>query len=114
MNVKIKDRKLVIELDLQEATPSASGKTLVVAGTQGRWRTGENIEGKPLWIIANAFIYPATSSGAGEEKQEARGSQKKGPKVGLGNEESTGKPTNSKRRGSKQHADDADEDDDDN
>ena len=35
MKVEIKDNKLYIEIDLETPTPSASGKTLVVASTRG-------------------------------------------------------------------------------
>jgi hypothetical protein len=35
MTVEIKGNKLRIEIDLETPTPSASGKTLVVASTQG-------------------------------------------------------------------------------
>lgn len=35
MKAEIKGGKLVIEIDVHEPTPSASGKTLVVASTQG-------------------------------------------------------------------------------
>ena len=34
MEVQIKDGKLIIAIDLQEPTPSISGKTLVVASTK--------------------------------------------------------------------------------
>lgn len=35
MTVEIKGNKLCIEIDLEKPTPSASGKTLVVASTRG-------------------------------------------------------------------------------
>ena len=35
MKVEVKEGKLIIEIDLQEPTPSASGKTLVVASSHG-------------------------------------------------------------------------------
>jgi hypothetical protein len=58
MNVKIEGSTLHIMLDLQEPTPSVTGKTEVVAGTGGRWRSGLKIEGKALWLIATAYVYP--------------------------------------------------------
>jgi hypothetical protein len=36
MDVKIENGKLLISIELQEPTPSASGKTLVVATTHGK------------------------------------------------------------------------------
>jgi hypothetical protein len=56
MNAKIKNGKLVLELDLHDAKTSTSGKTLGVAGTQGRLQTSVTIHGRPVWVTANAFI----------------------------------------------------------
>ena len=41
-------KTLTIVLDLQEPTPSASGKTLVVATTHGNVPTDVQINGKPV------------------------------------------------------------------
>ena len=56
MTVEIKDNKLYIEIDLEEPTPSASGKTLVVASTHGNTVTTALVNGKPLTIGLNAYI----------------------------------------------------------
>lgn len=56
MKVTKKGNKLVIELDLQEPTASASGKTLVVATTRGNQKTDVQIDGKPVTIGVNAYI----------------------------------------------------------
>ena len=58
MNVEIKDNKLCIEIDLETPTPSASGKTLVVASTHGNTVTSATIDGKPIIIGLNAYIKP--------------------------------------------------------
>ena len=58
MNVEIKDNKLHIEIDLETPTPSASGKTLVVASTHGNMVTSATIDGKPIIIGLNAYIKP--------------------------------------------------------
>ena len=58
MNVEIKDNKLCIEIDLETPTPSASGKTLVVASTHGNTVTSATIDGKPIIIGLNAYIRP--------------------------------------------------------
>lgn len=58
MTVEIKGDKLCIEIDLQKPTPSASGKTLVVASTRGNVVTEAKIDGKPVTIGLNAYIYP--------------------------------------------------------
>ena len=58
MTVEIKGDKLCIEIDLQKPTPSASGKTLVVASTRGNVVTEAKIDGKPITVGLNAYIYP--------------------------------------------------------
>ncbi len=56
MEVKIENGKLIISIELQEPTPSASGKTLVVATTHGNVVTECVIDGKPVVIGLNAYI----------------------------------------------------------
>jgi hypothetical protein len=56
MEVKIEDRKLIISIELQEPTPSASGKTLVVATMHGNVVTDCIIGGKPVVVGLNAYI----------------------------------------------------------
>lgn len=56
MNVEIKDNQLIITLTLQTPTPSASGKTLVVATTHGNIQTPVSINGQPITIGVNAYI----------------------------------------------------------
>src|SRR5207237_6124790 len=48
---------LVIRIPIAEATPSASGKTLVVASTRGNQKTGIQIDGKDLYLGVNAYVY---------------------------------------------------------
>jgi hypothetical protein len=47
---------LTLVLDLQEPTPSASGKTLVVATTHGNQPTDATVNGKPVIVGVNAYI----------------------------------------------------------
>jgi len=56
MEVKIENGKLIISIDLQEPTPSASGKTLVVATTHSNVVTDCVIDGKPVVVGLNAYI----------------------------------------------------------
>jgi hypothetical protein len=56
MKVTIKGSVLTIEIDMQKPTPSASGKTLVVASTHGNLSTTAMIDGKPVVIGLNAYI----------------------------------------------------------
>jgi hypothetical protein len=48
---------LVIRILITKATPSASGKTLVVASTRGNQKTGVQIDGKDLYLGVNAYVY---------------------------------------------------------
>jgi hypothetical protein len=56
MDVKIENGKLIISIELQDPTPSASGKTLVVASTHGNMATQCVINGKNVVIGLNAYI----------------------------------------------------------
>jgi hypothetical protein len=56
MNAKIEKGNLVIVIPMQEPTPSASGKTLVVASTHGNQPTTVEINGKRVVIGLNAYI----------------------------------------------------------
>ena len=53
---EIKGKQLVITMDLQEPSPSASGKTLVVASTHGNQATAAVINGQPVILGVNAYI----------------------------------------------------------
>lgn len=56
VTAKIENNKLIITADLETPTPSASGKTLVVASTRGNKETDVMIDGKPVIIGLNAYI----------------------------------------------------------
>lgn len=56
IEAKIEGNELIIMCDLEEPTPSASWKTLVVASTKGNMRTALTIDGKTLTIGLNAYI----------------------------------------------------------
>ncbi len=58
MNARIEGNKLIIEMDLQKPTPSATGKTLVVASSRGNVQTAAMVDGKPVTIGVNAYIPP--------------------------------------------------------
>ena len=47
---------LIITIECQKPTPSASGKTLVVATTHGNQNTGIVVNGRNLRIGVNAYI----------------------------------------------------------
>ena len=56
MKVEIKGNELVITVEMQKPTPSASGKTLVVASSRGNQVTTAMIDGKPVVVGLNAYI----------------------------------------------------------
>ncbi len=56
MKVEIKGNELVITVEMQTPTPSASGKTLVVASSRGNQVTTAMVDGKPVVVGLNAYI----------------------------------------------------------
>ena len=59
MKVEIKGNKLVIEIEMEDPpSPSASGKTMVVASSRGNVVTTAMVNNKPVTIGLNAYIKP--------------------------------------------------------
>lgn len=56
MKAEIKDGKLIITIEMQPPTPSATGKTLVVASSRGNVATTAQVNGKPVVVGLNAYI----------------------------------------------------------
>ena len=56
LKAEIKGNKLIITMDTQKPTPSASGKSLVIASTRGNMVTDLVVDGKPVTIGINAYI----------------------------------------------------------
>ena len=56
MQVEIKGNELVITIPMTKPTPSASGKTLVVASSHGNQPTSAQVDGKPVVVGLNAYI----------------------------------------------------------
>lgn len=56
MSVTVEGDILVIRIPLQTPTPSASGKTLVVATTRGNQQTTTQVDGKFVTVGVNAYI----------------------------------------------------------
>ena len=55
MKVEIRDEKLIIELPISKR-PSKSGKTTIIASTNGNKPTDCIIDGKPLILGVNAYV----------------------------------------------------------
>ena len=56
MTVKIEKDELVIRLPLQQPRPSATGKTMIVAGTGGFVKTDAKIGDKLISVSVNATV----------------------------------------------------------
>ena len=56
IEVKIEGKRLVITADLETPTPSASGKTMVVASSHGNMATTAVVDGKPVIVGLNCYI----------------------------------------------------------
>lgn len=56
LTAEIKNNNLVITIPMQTPTPSASGKTLVVASSHGNTPTTVLIDGQPVVVGVNAYI----------------------------------------------------------
>lgn len=61
MKAKIRNGRLIVSVPMQEPTPSkSSGKTLVVASSRGPQESSVLVEGKPVYVNLNAYIYADT------------------------------------------------------
>jgi hypothetical protein len=59
LTASIEGEYLVIKVPLNPTpTRSATGKTLVVASTHGNKETEVQIQGQPVFLGLNAYIYP--------------------------------------------------------
>ncbi len=57
MNAEIKNGNLIITIPMNsQPTPSASGKTLVVASSHGNQTTNAQVQGKSVVVGLNAYI----------------------------------------------------------
>lgn len=56
MKVEISGGNLVITVPLGKPTPSATGKTLVVASSHGNKETEAKVDGKAVVVGLNAYI----------------------------------------------------------
>lgn len=57
MKATIEGHELVIRIEMNEQpTPSATGKTLVVASSHGNQPTNATVNGKPITIGVNAYV----------------------------------------------------------
>ncbi len=62
VNVSVEGNELLIRLPISPR-PSGSGKTTVIAGTQGNLKTGVLYNGQEVVLGVNAYIYPPREEG---------------------------------------------------
>jgi len=76
MKAKLQKGKLVVELSLEDAKPSASGKSMVIASSHGVRRTAVRIDGKSVCIVVSAFVRSDNEQQVSEKAVGARRIQK--------------------------------------
>jgi hypothetical protein len=54
---KKKNNQLIIRIGLDKPRPSKSGKSNLLATTRGPKRTALVFDGKPVYVVVNAFTY---------------------------------------------------------
>lgn len=59
ITAKLVNKQLIITVNLGKPTPSASGKTMVVASSRGNINTGVKVDGKDVILGLNAYIKAA-------------------------------------------------------
>jgi hypothetical protein len=58
ITAKIDGKNLVVTIPMQDPTPSATGKTMVVATSRGNAPTEAKVGGKTVIVGLNAYIKP--------------------------------------------------------
>jgi hypothetical protein len=71
METKIKNGVIIISIPLQEPKLSASQKSLVVATSRGKQRTALKVDGRSVFVIANAFLEVDVANGTDSAKPKA-------------------------------------------
>ncbi len=56
MHVTLEGNELVIRLPLGKPHVSTSGKTIIIASTNGNVQTNIEVNGKPVYLGVNAYI----------------------------------------------------------
>jgi hypothetical protein len=57
MKAEMKGKDLVITIPLEKPKPSKSGKSLVVCSSHGVQQVAVEVDGKPLYVVVNGFIF---------------------------------------------------------
>jgi hypothetical protein len=70
-----KNRTFTFTMPLEKLRPSATGKTLLLASTRGCQATDLRHSGRPVVVVANAFIYA-------DQRKPAKGKTRPGSEPG--------------------------------
>jgi hypothetical protein len=76
METRIKNGVLIISIPMQEPKLSASRKSVVIATSRGKQRTAHKIDGRSIFVVANAFLEANQTNGTHSAKPEAKQSKK--------------------------------------
>jgi hypothetical protein len=71
VETRIKNGVLIISIPMQEPKLSASQKSLVVATSRGKQRTALKVDGRSIFVIANAFLEVNQTNGTHSAKLRA-------------------------------------------
>jgi hypothetical protein len=87
---------IVIELPIEKARPSASGKTKLIGSTHGLVSGEASYSGRSVVVVANAFVYPDQPSKT--DKNKSGRSHRQAVHEELDQSRTGGKPPRSVKR----------------
>jgi hypothetical protein len=76
METRIKNGVIIISMPLQEPKLPTSQKSLIIATSRGKRRTALKLDGRSVFVIANAFLEVNEANGTDSEKPKAKQSKK--------------------------------------
>jgi hypothetical protein len=77
MEARIKNDVITIRMALQRPKLSASRKSLVIATSRGKQQTSAKVDGKSVFVVANAFLEVEGEADLPPEKPVVRRAKKK-------------------------------------
>jgi hypothetical protein len=77
METRIKNGVIIISMPLQEPKLSTSQKPLIIATSRGKRRTALKVDGKSVFVIANALLEVDDANGRDSAKPKQRKARSK-------------------------------------
>jgi hypothetical protein len=77
MKVKISADEISVTIPRQRPKLSASGKSMVIATSRGKQQTGAKVDGKSVFVVANAFVEVDQDADLAAEKPAVKRGKKK-------------------------------------